>query len=216
MNTTKRMSACLAAALFALATHPAAAGTIMGSAHDFSTAAWSGGQICIACHVPHKGQSAVIAAPLWNHAGSTQVYTLYSSTTLKAVMGQPSSASKLCLSCHDGTVAVDSYGGAPGGVYISSANKLGTDLNVHHPSSFLYDSALAVRDAALFDPSVTTVTIGSGAQTKTGTIAAMMLYGGQIECSSCHDVHNTYTATTARLMKISTARSAICFACHNY
>jgi predicted CXXCH cytochrome family protein len=192
------------------------AGTISGSAHDFSISAWSGGKICVACHVPHNAMASVTAAPLWNHTVTTQVYTVYSSSTLKAVMGQPAAYSKLCLSCHDGTVAVDSYNGATGTTFISTANKLGTDLNVHHPTSFLYDTALAAAKSALFDPAAKVVTIGAGAQTRTGTISSVMLYSGQVECSTCHDVHNTFTATTTGLLKISMSRSAMCFTCHNY
>jgi predicted CXXCH cytochrome family protein len=192
------------------------AGTIAGSAHDFSVSAWGGGQVCIACHTPHNANGSVSAAPLWNHTLTTQVYTLYASSTLKATMGQPTGSDKLCLSCHDGTVAVDSYRGAMGTAYISNANKLGTDLNVHHPSSFLYDTALATANGSLFDPSSKVVTVGAGAQSRSGTISALMLSGGQVQCSSCHDVHNTFTASTTNLLKISTARSAMCFACHNY
>ena len=61
------------------------------------------GDICIFCHSPHSlaGQS-----PLWNHEMSVAPYTPYSSSTLKATVGQPTGASKLCLSCHDGTVAL--------------------------------------------------------------------------------------------------------------
>lgn len=208
--------AWVATASLLLASQSGTAGTITGSAHDFSTAAWAGGQVCVACHTPHNALSSVNAAPLWDHTLSTQVYALYVSSTLKATMGQPNGSDKLCLSCHDGTVAVDSYRGAVGTTYISSVNNLGTNLNVHHPSSFLYDTALATANGSLFDPGSKVVTVGAGAQSKTGTIGAVMLAGGQLQCSSCHDVHNTYTASAKGLLKISTAGSAMCFACHNY
>jgi predicted CXXCH cytochrome family protein len=42
----------------------------------------------------------------------------------------------------------------------------------------------------------------------------VMLYTDQVECASCHDVHNTFTATTDKLVKITRAGSAICLACH--
>ena len=43
-----------------------------------------------------------------------------------------------------------------------------------------------------------------------------MLYGGKLECSSCHDVHNTFTADGgAMLVKVTQAGSAICLACHD-
>jgi hypothetical protein len=194
----------------------AVAGSILGSAHDFTVFNWSGGQVCIACHNPQNANSSVTVAPQWNHTLSAQSYALYSAPSLKANIGQPGMRSKLCLSCHDGTVAVDSFGGAAGAQYISSANNIGIALKDDHPIGFVYDTALANLNGTLFDPVSKSVTIGSGGTTQTGTIASLMLYdGGQLECSSCHDVHNKYTAGTTGLMKLGSAGSAICMACHN-
>jgi len=191
------------------------AGTIAGSKHDFTSATWSGGRICVACHTPHNSDTSVSVAPLWNHKNSTATYALYTSTTLKAVIGQPGGLSKLCLSCHDGTVAVDSFGGATGTTFITGKPNLGTALNNDHPIGFTYNTTLATANGSLFDPSSKSVTIGTGTQSKTGTIAATILYGGQMECSSCHDVHNTFTVGTSGLLKVSAASSLICMACHN-
>ena len=199
-----------------LAARSACAGSIMGSPHDFTVYNWSGGQVCIACHNPQSANTTVTVAPQWNHTLSSQSYALYSTTSLKASLGQPGIRSKLCLSCHDGTIAVDSFGGASGAQYIKSANNVGTSLKDDHPIGFVYDTALANLNGTLFDPSSKSVTIGSGGATQTGTIAALMLYdGGQLECSSCHDVHNKYTTGTTGLMKVGAAGSAICKACHN-
>lgn len=207
---------CIAGALLVLAAHPLFAATITGSAHDFTTKNWSGGRICIACHVAHKSDTSVTDAPLWSHQNSTQTYTLYSSPTMNAgPLSQPSGLSKLCMSCHDGTVAVDSFGGKAGTTMISAANNNGTTLADDHPIGFVYNTALATADGALFDPSTKSITIGSGAQTKTGTIASLLLYNGKLECSSCHDVHNTFTVGTANLVKLPEAGSQICLACHN-
>lgn len=195
----------------------ASAGTITGSAHDFTASSWSGGRICVACHAPHKADTAITDAPLWNHKTSTAAYTLYSSPTTKATISQPNGNSKLCLSCHDGTVAVNSFGGVTGTSMISTANNLGTNLKASHPIGFTYDAALATVNGSLFDPSTKSVTIGSGAQTKTGMISSVLLYGGKLECESCHDVHNTFTVGGAGtgLVKVDQAGSKICLACHN-
>jgi hypothetical protein len=202
-------------ALLLIAGRAGVAGTLAGSAHDFSTLNWSGGKICVACHTTHNSNTTVADAPLWNHALSAATYTLYTSPTFNAVAGQPGGNSKLCLSCHDGTVAVDSFGGATGTTMISAKNSVGTTLKDDHPIGFTYDATLATTDGSLVNPTTTNVTIGS-APSKTGTITATMLYNGKMECSSCHDVHNTFTvgANGTGMVKISTGASAICRACH--
>jgi hypothetical protein len=206
----------LTAALLLFAAQPIWAATITGSQHDFTSKNWSGGRICIACHVAHKSDTSVTDAPLWSHVNSTQTYTLYSSPTMNAgTMSQPSGLSKLCMSCHDGTVAVDSFGGMTGTTTITPVNNLGTSLADDHPIGFTYNTALATADGALFDPNTKTVTIGSGGQTKTGTIASLLLFNGKLECSSCHDVHNTFTVGASHLVKLPEAGSQICLACHN-
>ena len=208
----------LAAAVLLFA-RGAAAGSILDSPHDFSLAGWNTSQqICIVCH--DQGNSAGlngIVPGQWNHTLSSQTYALYSSPSLKASVGQPGMRSKLCLSCHDGTIAVDSFGSNVGGTQsVKSANNLGTTLRDDHPISFLYDTALANLNGTLFNPSAKSVTIGTAGTTKTGTIASILLFdGGQLECSSCHDVHNKYTVGTTGLLKVDASGSAICMACHN-
>lgn len=218
MSSCRNLAIRLVSALAALGAGGAAwGGTIVGSAHDFSASGFSGGQICVACHTPHNANTSVTQAPLWNHALSTATYTPYSSATLTATVGQPGTISRLCLSCHDGTVALDSFGGAVGSIFITGAANLGTILSNDHPIGFTYDAALATADGGLRDPSVTAVTIGSGTDTRTGTITDVMLYAGQLECASCHDVHNTFTVAGAGgdpLLKLTKAASAICLTCH--
>jgi hypothetical protein len=60
-------------------------------------------QTCLFCHAPH---SASTVAPLWNRGNPGSTYTPYSSSTSVARPGQPTGASLLCLSCHDGTIAL--------------------------------------------------------------------------------------------------------------
>lgn len=203
------------------------AGTISGSPHDFSTQGWSGGQICVACHTPHGGNTSVSDAPLWNHTVTSAVYTLYSTSTLNAgTLAQPSGVSKLCLSCHDGTVAVDSYGGSTGSNFMTNSKAVGSTANGSlandHPIGFVYNGALATADGALYDPGTKTVTVGVGGdKTKgPGTVAALMLFNNRLECASCHDVHNNFTANNGTgtgypLLRVTKAGSAICLTCHN-
>jgi hypothetical protein len=82
-------------------------------------------EICIFCHTPHGGTPGV--DPAWNRKLSNAVYTTYTSSSLSALdilgrnasgvpltqtgqpvpgLSQPGGSSKLCLSCHDGTLAI--------------------------------------------------------------------------------------------------------------
>jgi len=195
---------------------------ISGSAHDFSGFSFAGGQICLPCHTPHNGE-LVNDAPLWNHDLSVATYNLYDSPSFDgaATISQPTGASKLCLSCHDGTVAVDSFGGDTGTMFIdafSADANLGTDLSNDHPISFVYDTQLATDDPGLFDPASKIVTIGSGTFSRTGSITDVMLANNVLQCQSCHSVHNDFVAGTAisnALLKITIGGSKLCLACHN-
>ncbi len=184
---------------------------ITSSAHDFSAIGWAGGEICVVCHTPHNADTTMTDAPLWNHdLSAVASYTVYGvgSTTLNATVDQPTGVSKLCLSCHDGTVAIDSFGGATGGALIASINAnadLGSTLANDHPVSFTYDDTLAAADGELAAPSSGTTSLG-------GTINADLLFGGSMECSSCHDVHNAND--NDNLLVIDNAASALCLTCH--
>ena len=181
---------------------------IAGSAHDFSSESWnSSGEICIVCHTPHGADTTVTDAPLWNHEVTSATFTLYSSSTLDATMGQPDGSSKLCLSCHDGTVAVDNFGGNTSGTEFATGDALiGTDLSNDHPVSFTYDATLATTDGGLHDPTSTDSGLGS-------TIDADMLFNHKLQCASCHDVHNG--AGVNKLLVKSNSGSALCLTCHD-
>lgn len=73
------------------------------------------GEVCIYCHTPH-GANKQINAPLWNRTiNNSGTYTIYDKpTTLMRPIGQPGPNSLTCLSCHDGTIAIDSILNMPG------------------------------------------------------------------------------------------------------
>ena len=194
------------AGLFIVGT--ASAQSISGTAHDLRNEPNTGGEICIVCHTPHNADVSVAGAPLWNHEVTGTIFTLYSSPTFTGGPSvQPAGASRLCLSCHDGTVAIDAFGGntgAPANTVGGLAN-LGTDLSNDHPISFTYDAALATADGGVYNP--TTQNSGLG-----GTIDEDLLFGGSMECASCHDVHND---AIQPFLRIDNAASAFCLTCHN-
>ena len=72
------------------------------------------GAICVYCHTPH-GANQQIQAPLWNRTVNPGNYTIYDKpTTLMRPVGLPGPNSLTCLSCHDGTIAIDSILNMPG------------------------------------------------------------------------------------------------------
>ncbi len=175
---------------------------VTGSKHDFSGDVWNAaGEMCNTCHTPHNSDVTVSGAPLWNHEVTAATFTVYTSPTLDSVAGQPAGATKLCLSCHDGTVAVDSFGGRSGTDFLTGNKKVGPDLSNDHPVSMTYD---AVADTSLV---ATSATSGLG-----GTIDGDLLFAGKVECASCHDVHDE--AGNANLLVKPNTASALCLTCH--
>ena len=75
------------------------------------------GELCIFCHTPHRASQTYA---LWNRDIPPVTYNLYSSTTLEATLKQPVGASRLCLSCHDGTTALGSLRVSPATGPVSS------------------------------------------------------------------------------------------------
>ncbi len=174
-----------------------------------NAAASSESQICAFCHTPH-GATKAPKAPLWNRNLSVSTYTPYSSGSLDAIdLDQPRAKSKLCLSCHDGTLALGSVnvlnrvenaridmsgpGIGPGdsipagqGERTGFTRRLGVDLTNDHPISFTFDSAQAVRDGELYDPNLVTQV---GERVRGTQPPLLPLEEERVECISCHDPH---------------------------
>lgn len=161
-------------------------------------------QTCIFCHTPHNASQT--QGLLWNRADSTATYIPYQSPTLGASVGQPTHASKLCLSCHDGTVALGALLSEPtevgfvGGVRFMPPGpaQLGTDLTDDHPVSFHYDAALVAQNFELADPN-------------TLTAAVRLDPFGQMQCTSCHNPHEE---GFGKFLVASTRGSDLCLVCH--
>jgi predicted CXXCH cytochrome family protein len=191
------LAGTLAAAGMLFATQAGAG--ILGTKHDFSAAGYGSTQLCIFCHAPHNAQT-IPEAPLWNHQSTTATYTLYSGPgTMNATVGQPGAVSKLCLSCHDGTVAIGNFGTVTTDTHrITGKSLLGTDLSNDHPIGFTYDNALAAADGYLVVPSIVVT-------------AGLPLFSNKMECSTCHGVHDN---TNAPFLRKTNTASALCLTCH--
>jgi predicted CXXCH cytochrome family protein len=196
---------------FALATTARGQGqSVVNSKHNLSTSgpgairATTEDEVCIFCHTPHR---ATPIQPLWNRATPASGYQLYTSSSLDAQTGQPTGASKMCLSCHDGTIALgsvisrDQVIQMAGGITTippGSTGHLGTDLSDDHPISFRYDGWLAATDRDLADP--------------TGLPAELPLDANrELQCTTCHDAHDN---SFGHFLSMSNEGSMMCRSCH--
>ncbi|MCJ7579981.1 MAG: cytochrome c3 family protein [Candidatus Aminicenantes bacterium] len=174
---------------------------IAGSAHDFSGTGWAGGEICLPCHAPHN-TSATPDAPLWNHEETTATFTLYSSPWMEGSPQQPQGVSRLCLSCHDGTIALDSFGGNTGASYLAGTSNLTTDLSNDHPVSILWQHQNDLNNG----------TCGRCHRVHGNMEPVLPFFNGYVECATCHDVHNG--TGYERLLRKSLQGSELCLICH--
>jgi hypothetical protein len=220
---------------------------IVGSPHDFSGQSWNVDakdpqSVCSTCHTPHHADSSVV--PLWSHATTVATFTMYNNANVAAANlqmtqdAQPAGISKACLSCHDGTVAVNTYGGIGNttthgpAVTITNSALIGTDLTHSHPISLNYDPSKVGpgigQDQWLWNPNTTPVLTPDSGVFVAGndmTINGFLLNGrNRLECSSCHDVHNQEgtpfnITSNPKLVKIVGTQagkgSLLCRSCHN-
>lgn len=191
--------------VLALAASPAAAG-VERTVHNLTATgpgALKSGEtagVCVFCHTPHNAQPT---RALWNRELPGVTYRLYQSSTLEATLNQPTGSSRLCLSCHDGTIALGSLRVEPNGGQASlgplrGKASLGTDLSDDHPISFVYDSGLALRRGELADPVLLPKRVRLDA-TK------------QLQCTTCHDPHED---RYPKFLVMENRVSQLCVSCH--
>lgn len=185
--------------------------SILFSKHNLSTTgpgevkSTTESRICIFCHTPHNAHRDI--PYLWNRSDQTTNYTPYQSSTMHASIGQPTGTSKICLSCHDGTIALgavlsrDTEIPFVGGIRTlpsSRRSNLGTDLSDDHPISFDYQTSIDAGNAEL-------------AATSALPEEIILDDGGQLQCTTCHDPHDD---TWGDFLVMSNQFSALCTGCH--
>jgi len=185
------------------------AASVVDTAHNLSAAgpgnvrAVSENLICEFCHTPHSSSPT---AALWNRRTPTATYIPYSSSTAIAQPGQPTGDSLLCLSCHDGTIALGEMINRGNAVIMSGGNAVmppgkgltGTDLRNDHPISFEYSSTLAMQNGELAMPGSYNPRIRLDGN-------------GQLQCTTCHDAHDD---VYGKFLVLPNIRSQLCTECH--
>ena len=187
--------------------------SVIGSVHDLSVGgsgdykAVSEKNACVFCHTAHHANGET---PLWNHTmSSVSNYVVYSSvrfTNLNITVPQPNGSSRLCLSCHDGTVALGNVSSGAAEIQMQNGvttmpagpNNLGTDLSGDHPISFVYDAALSARDPQINDPGTLPKTVRLDAQSR-------------LQCTACHNPHDNQFGN---FLVMDNTGSALCLTCH--
>jgi predicted CXXCH cytochrome family protein len=178
--------------------------------------------------------------PLWVHAPSAQTYVTYASAGsetfnalgVSVVLGDSSLA---CLSCHDGTVGINQQvklgmdgtlnatattlgntNGTGNGLVLMPAGNIlavgGNDLTHVHPIGISYDACVAAFAAAGLANELNPKTTMFGGFAGGEAISAQLKGPNhtQMECSTCHDIHNTRPISSS-----SMHGQALCMTCHN-
>jgi predicted CXXCH cytochrome family protein len=176
--------------------------------------------VCIFCHTPHNASPAT---PLWNHEMSTvEDYINYWSPTLKSYASAAEAPpidgfSKLCLSCHDGTVALGAFINrgeivetVPDYMSYGMAGYIGTDLSGGHPISIIFDQDLVFKRKE--DPDLLQLNWPI-------TDKYVKLYptqgGHGVQCTSCHDPHGGRGDPDAPPFWQKKTYDDVCLVCHD-
>lgn len=215
---------------------------VQGTKHDLSTggpgpikSAVVGGtsETCVFCHTPHSAAS-IANAPLWNKdfnpsLDPTPAYEVYDSDVLNA-LGYPNAdkpltslravhiKTRLCLSCHDGTIALGKLANLPSGLG-SDIPMLGTTGTTDVPYAMPHeatgyigvklqdDHPVAIQYTNANDSELAASPVGGKVKVE-GPESGMFF----VECTSCHDPHNS---TNRKFMVDTNVGSNICKSCHN-
>ncbi|WP_136516188.1 cytochrome C [Geomonas edaphica] len=210
-------------------------GGVVGSKHDMNQLSGaqkdSQGRVCAFCHTPHHKVEATELDynPLWSHKVNVDKnFTPYDSVTFNSnITGDPlAGPSRLCMSCHDGVIAVDQHYGNTGSTLTGRivGDNFGeiavgkfNDLSNDHPIGFdltgingldkgiralLKAPNNGSTKADLDGKAITTLGFNDGKGHSLMT------------CASCHDVHNKDNVDTAFLYE-KQLNSQFCVMCHD-
>jgi hypothetical protein len=140
---------------------------------------------------------------------TTATYDLYVDGSLQqnvAFDEALDSRSILCMSCHDGTVALDSFGGTTGTTFVIGDADLATDLTDDRPvgAGGIYPLVPWMADPAMWENQPHGFTLQD------------MLIDGTVErvvsCTTCHEPHNRHGHEP--MLHVSNAASGLCLTCH--
>jgi hypothetical protein len=215
------IAACLPAIVSTLQANP---GNVASTVHNLSVSgpgqvrALGETEICKFCHIPHN---PVVPVPLWGHVLSRAQYQVPQVSTMSGArtpVGQPDGSSRLCLSCHDGTVALGEIAGEPRSVAMLGATRLtaghrgfiGTDLSGSHPISFTVpDGDVGTVDGAS-DMGLRPLSVIQADP------EIALDDQGKMQCTTCHDPHSDLYYQPGRVPRfwVKPTVGEVCLTCH--
>jgi hypothetical protein len=198
-------------------------------------------QICAFCHTPHSAKRNIPLWNRNDPTTTLYYNTSVTLTnTAKAVSGfQTDSITSFCMSCHDGVTAIGAikndptnrggttgYGikgqvGTIGTEFTGTLANIGSNMADDHPVGFNYESARnedtgtdadGRSKARLNDMATVKSVLGERVFFDSGIGAdGIATKFNQIECASCHKVHDDLIAP---FLRTSNYMSRLCLACH--
>lgn len=169
-------------------------------------------EVCKFCHLPHRNVKVI---PLWDHNLSSVTYSQYTSSTLSVSYKSqyPNLSSKLCLSCHDGTIAVGSM--STGNIAVSGAGRLDPDQSL---SATISSNIGGSSGGNLTDDHPISIGLPHFSASQYNCNGCHYPRPGNkvpMECVRCHDPHNeSKDVVTKKFLKKSNSTSALCLDCH--
>lgn len=201
-------------------------------------------QLCVWCHTPHAGATGG-GAPLWNKSITGATFTVYPTTVAGTAPATTIyNGSRICLTCHDGTLAINQVINAPGSggvnsagsqvgawqgtaagniIPTSSAANLGNNISNDHPVSIEFSAPSAVTDNNPASLRVTTYALAStttwlARRTVANPAISDILVasgGGGRTYIECVTCHDPHTEANATFLRATTTASRICLTCHD-
>ena len=168
-------------------------------------------EICKFCHIPH---TAVAGTPMWGHELSRIAqYATPQVASRQEPAPQPDGSSRLCLSCHDGTVALGELAGRHrridvGGVRLGKT--FGSDLTGSHPVSFSVASIANDSVPRTSDMGVRPLALIEADRD------VRLDRDGKMQCTTCHDPHvdRYYRPGIVPHFSVKPTITEICLVCH--
>lgn len=163
---------------------------LIGSAHDFTLRPGGGRDLCLPFHTPHQ---AFTQAPLLDRRAAAVL-------PLRPYVGRDvelTGWSLLCLGCHDGITASDVYS-SPNATTVAAQF-----VSPRFAAPGLRSHPIGIKLPMGVEPYNSSEWVEA---------SGLPLPDGRIQCTTCHDAHNT--ERHSHMLRISNQGSRLCLTCH--